>query len=94
MSTAQPDPIEVLPTTLTIVAAEQVGPYTLALTFATGERRTIDFGPFLHQTGHPAIRAYLDEARFRQYKLVQGNLNWNDYDLIFPVADLFSGTIR
>ena len=79
---------------LAVVAAELVGPYTLALTFATGERRTVDFGPFLHQAGHPAIRAYLDETRFQQFKIVQGNLNWNDYDLIFPVAELFNGTIR
>lgn len=79
---------------LAVVVAEQVGPYTLTLTFATGEQRTVDFGPFLRSAGHPAIRAYLDEARFRQFKVVHGNLNWNDYDLIFPVADLFSGTIR
>ena len=82
------------PAILAVVAAEQVGSYVLALTFATGERRTVDFEPFLRQARHPAIRTYLDETRFRQFKLVQGNVNWNDYDLIFPVADLFSGTIR
>lgn len=82
------------PTGLAVVAAEQVGPHTLALLFTTGERRTVDFGPFLRSAGHPAIRAYLDGERFGQFEIVQGNLNWNDYDLIFPVADLFNGTIR
>ncbi len=23
-----------------------------------------------------------------------GNLNWNDYDLIFPISDLYSGQIE
>lgn len=79
--------------TLVIVAAEVAGPYTLALTFATGERRTVDFEPFLRKATHPAIKAYLDEARFRRFNLVSGNVNWNDYDLIFPVADLYAGII-
>ncbi|MFD1466981.1 DUF2442 domain-containing protein [Hymenobacter caeli] len=85
---------EASPAVLAVVAAQLVGPYTLALTFSTGEQRTVDFGPFLRQARHPAIRAYLDETCFQQFKLVQGNVNWNDYDLIFPVADLFSGSVR
>lgn len=93
MRTADTTLAQASPTVLAVAAAQLVGPYTLALTFATGEQRTVDFGPFLHQARHPAIRAYLDETRFRQFKLVQGNVNWNDYDLIFPVADLFSGSI-
>jgi hypothetical protein len=24
---------------------------------------------------------------------LEGNLNWNDYDLIFPISDLYSGKI-
>ncbi|MGI4734765.1 MAG: DUF2442 domain-containing protein [Janthinobacterium lividum] len=85
---------ETPPTVLALVAAEQVGPYTLLLTFATGEQRTVDFGPFLHGAGHPAIQAYLDKSLFQQFKIVQGNLNWHDYELIFPLADLYNGVIR
>ena len=78
---------------LSISAAQQVGPHTLALTFASGEEQVIDFGPFLRSAGHPAIRAYLDENRFQQFKIVHGNLNWNNYDLIFSVDDLFNGKV-
>ncbi len=94
MSATEPTVAEASPAALAIIAAEVIAPYTLALTFATGERQTVDFGPFLRQARHTAIRAYLDETRFRQFKLVQGNVNWNDYDLIFPVVDLLNGTIR
>jgi hypothetical protein len=61
--------------------------------FADGERRVVDFGPFLRRASHPAIQAYLDEERFRQFVISNGNVNWNDYDLIFPVADLYAGSI-
>lgn len=78
---------------LAVVAAEPVGPYTLRLTFNTAEQRTVDFGEFLRRSRHPAVRAYLDETRFRQFALVNGNVNWNDYDLIFPIADLYAGKV-
>ena len=79
---------------LEVVAAEVIGPCTLRIQFANGERRTVDFGPFLRRATHPAIRAYLDEAKFQQFEIIQGNINWNDYDLIFPVADLYTGRVN
>jgi hypothetical protein len=27
------------------------------------------------------------------YKIVDGNLNWNDYDLIFPIEVLYEGKL-
>jgi hypothetical protein len=53
----------------------------------------VDFKPFLAHSCHPAIRQYLDESKFKQFEIVDGNLNWNDYELIFPVADLYEGKI-
>ena len=78
---------------LSVVKASVVAPYTLAVTFDDGETRTVDFGPFLRKSRHPLIRAYLNEDRFREFDIVGGNLNWHDYDLIFPVADLYAGSI-
>ncbi|MDB5235612.1 MAG: hypothetical protein JWR44_2605 [Hymenobacter sp.] len=80
--------------TLAVVAAEIAGAYKLILTFATGECQEVDFGPFLHRATHPAIQAYLDENRFHQFAIVNGNVNWNDYDLIFPVAQLYAGKVE
>ena len=39
------------------------------------------------------IRKYLKEANFRNFKIRHGNINWNDYELIFPVDDLYKGKI-
>ena len=34
---------------------------------------------------------YINE--FSNFSLKDGNLNWNDYDLIFPIADLYNDQI-
>ena len=78
---------------LTITSVNLTSPYTLTLIFATGEQRVVDFELFLRQSHHPDIRAYLDPLLFQQFKLVDGNVNWNNYDLIFPVADLYHDTV-
>jgi hypothetical protein len=36
---------------------------------------------------------YKDEKLFNSYKIIDGNLNWNDYDMIFPISDLYEGKI-
>jgi hypothetical protein len=39
------------------------------------------------------IRAYLDPDRFAQFAIRDGDLMWGDYELCFPVADLYENTI-
>ena len=94
MKIVEAEVAELPPQVLEVVAADVAAPLTLRLTFATGEERTVDFGPFLRRAAHPAMQAYRDEARFRQFAIVNGNVNWNDYDLIFPVAALYAGEIE
>jgi hypothetical protein len=42
---------------------------------------------------HPSIKKYLNEQIFRQFEIIEGNLNWHDYDLIFPIETLHQGKI-
>lgn len=88
-----PTSVESSATYVDVTAAHEVALYTLAITFSDGTERTVDFGPFLRASHHPSVRAYLDVTRFREFDIVGGNLNWHDYDLIFPVADLYAGVI-
>lgn len=78
-----------IPATLNITAAEQVGDYALRLSFDDGTMRTVDFKPFLSLSRHPDIRAYLDPSRFAAFRIEYGELVWGDYDLCFPIADLY-----
>jgi hypothetical protein len=58
-----------------------------------GKENLVDFKPFLSKSLHPSIKKYLDENMFSNFSLTDGNLNWNDYDLIFPLSDLYNGQI-
>jgi hypothetical protein len=82
-----------IPTTLNITAVEQVGDYALRLSFDDGTVQTVDFKTFLSLSRHPDIRAYLDPARFVAYRIEYGELVWGDYDLCFPIADLYQNRL-
>lgn len=53
--------------------------------------RTIDFEPFLRRSRNPLIQAYLDPGLFSAFSIKEGDLVWGDYDLCFPIADLYDG---
>ena len=53
----------------------------------------MDFRPFLEQAKHPAIKKYLNERLFKTFQLKEGNLDWNDLDMCFPIEDLYKNTI-
>ena len=72
---------------------QAAGTYVLRLRFADGKTVTVDFGPFLRQSGHPEIRKYLKPGLFKSYRLERGELMWGDFDLCFPIADLYEGRI-
>lgn len=74
---------------INITAVEQVDDYALRLSFDDGVVQTVDFKPFLSLSRHPDIRAFLEPTRFATYRLEYGELVWGDYDLCFPIADLY-----
>lgn len=76
-----------------IKSAVFIGDFAIRIVFNDGSNKLVDFKDFLESSSHPSIRKYLDETKFRQFNIVDGNLNWNDYDLIFPIHDLYQGRI-
>jgi len=81
-------------TLLIIDRAKYVGDFAIRIKFNDGLEKLLDFKPFLSNSHHPSIRKYLDEDNFKEFEIVDGNLNWNDYDLIFPISDLYDGHIN
>ena len=82
-----------IPDTLNIIHAELLGGYRLSLGFDDGSTQVVDFEPFLAASAHPAIRAYLAQDRFASYRIEHGDLVWGDYDLCFPIVDLYLNRI-
>jgi hypothetical protein len=78
-----------IPETINILTAELVGPYQIHLCFDDGAEQMVDFRPFLSHAQHPDIRAWLDPERFSRFRLEYGELVWGDYDLCFPIIDLY-----
>lgn len=78
---------------LKIDSAKYLSDYAIRIRFNDGNERLVDFKPFLSKSRHPSIKKYLDESKFSSFSLTDGNLNWNDYDLIFLISDLYKGQI-
>lgn len=76
-----------------IKSADYIGDFVIRITFNDGVSRVVDFKSFLETSYHPSIRKYLDERKFKEFQIIDGNLNWNDYDLIFPIYDLYQGRV-
>ena len=78
---------------LRIDSAKYLSDYVIRIKFSDGKEKLVDFKPFLIKSIHPSIKKYLDENKFSNFSLIDGNLNWNDYDLIFPLSDLYNGQL-
>jgi len=79
---------------LKIKQANYLSDYAIRITFNNGVEKLIDFKPFLLKSLHPSIKKYLNETLFSKFSITDGNINWNDYELIFPISDLYNGKIE
>jgi len=85
---------EVNTSQIRIDSAKYLSDFVIRIKFNDGYEKCIDFKPFLSKSLHPSIKKYLDENKFSNFKIIHGNLNWNDYDMIFPIVDLYKGQIE
>ena len=73
--------------------AKFVSEYKLQLVFSDGKEQIVDFGPFLKNAGHPEIRKYLSAKFFKRFSVKNGELMWGDFDLIFPILDVYENKV-
>lgn len=78
---------------LEVTEAKYVSGYKLLLTFNDGEVRVVDFGPFLEKARNPDTTDYRDLKQFKSFRIEYGDLIWGDHQMIFPITDLYRGTI-
>lgn len=75
-----------------IVSAKYVCPLSVELHFSDGASRIVDIGAFIRKYPHPQYNAYLNEKKFKQFKIEMGNVVWGkNWDLIFPIESLYKG---
>jgi len=78
---------------INIVGAKYMEGYRIRLEFEDGSFQEINFKTFLVESLHPEIRAFLDLEKFMGFRLEYGDLVWGDYELCFPISDLYDNKI-
>ena len=78
---------------ISVEKVAQVGDFKLQLEFNDKTSQVVDFYPFLSHSLNPLIRKYLSPKEFAKFQIDNGDLEWNDYDLCFPIADLYENNI-
>ncbi len=82
-------------TRLFVVNAEYAGDVCLNIFFSDGVSRVVDFRPFLIKHPHPQHNRFMEPKYFKDFKIEQGNVEWGkDWDMVFPVEDLYRGVIE
>ncbi|MDD5460314.1 MAG: DUF2442 domain-containing protein [Methylococcales bacterium] len=79
---------------INIISATQTGEYRIRLIFDDNTVQEVDFKPFLTRSHHPDIRAYLEPDRFGGFRVEYGELVWGDYELCFPIINLYRNKIE
>jgi hypothetical protein len=78
---------------LEVIKAEYLSGYKIRLTFNDRKIQVVDFGPFLKKARNPDTTDYRDLKKFKAFRIVEGDLVWGDYQMIFPIMDLYRGEI-
>ena len=78
---------------ISIEKAEYINDYKISLLFSDGTRKIVDFEPFLQSSSNPMTTKFLKIDKFIDFTIDHGDLVWNDYELCFPIWDLYEGIV-
>jgi len=78
---------------LKVKKVEYLDLYKLKLLLSDGMVQIIGFEIFLKHSYHPIIQKYLKPKYFKYFSLIDSDLMWGYFDLIFPIMDLYYNSI-
>ncbi|WP_146441922.1 DUF2442 domain-containing protein [Vibrio kanaloae] len=78
---------------LSVVRVTHITGHILEIEFNDKHVSVVDFAPFIFGNGHPDYDLYKNISNFLKFDLSDGNLNWDDYTMIFPVEDLYKNQL-
>ncbi|MDQ3022320.1 MAG: DUF2442 domain-containing protein [Bacteroidota bacterium] len=73
--------------------AQYLNNYKIELLFNDGKKLIIDLKEFLNRAKNPITRKYINKNNFKNFKVEYGDLVWGDYEMCFPIWDLYKGKI-
>ena len=78
---------------IAITKAEYKGNFMIELQFSDDSMKVVDFKSFLEESKNPMTKKYLVESNFKKFRLAYGDQLWGDYEMCFPIWDLYTGKI-
>jgi hypothetical protein len=80
---------------ISVSNATYIDGYKLEVEFTDNKKSVVDFGAFFNAHSHPQYNKYRKAENFKRFKIENGNIVWGkDWDMIFPVYDLYKGKIN
>ena len=80
--------------TISVEKAKHISDFKIEIEFTDKKKTVVDFRNFLFTHSHPQYNKYKKVENFIRFKIENGNLVWGkNWDLIFPVFDLYNGKI-
>ena len=73
---------------ISISQAKYIAEYKIQFSFSDGTERIVDFGAFLADIKNPMTKKYLDKQLFKNFTVEFGDIQWNDYEMCFPIWDI------
>ena len=78
-----------------VTEAKDLGNLFLRITFSDGTERDVCIGDFIRRHPHPQYNKYLDPKKFKRFNIENGNVVWGkNWDLIFPIEQLYAGELK
>jgi hypothetical protein len=79
---------------ISILSAKYAEHFAIDITFSDGKTKRVDFENFLSNNSHPQYDKYKKTDNFKKFYIDRGNLVWGkNWDLIFPIEQLYKGKI-
>ena len=81
--------------TIYVTEAHYRHDYIVEIVFNDHTRQVVDFGPQIDKIQVPEYQKYRHIDHFKSFAIENGNLVWGqDWDLIFPVDQLYDNQIK
>lgn len=80
--------------TICVTGAEHLHDYVIEVQFSDRTKQIIDFKPQIDKIRVLEYKKFQEIEHFKSFDIENGNLVWGeDWDLIFPVDQLYKGKI-
>ena len=80
---------------VSVKGAKYIDGFKVELLYSDNKKNVVDFAGFLKTHSHPQFNKYKKIANFKKFNIENGNVVWGkDWDMIFPVYDLYTGKIK